>query len=221
MPIREVSLFAYRSYLKDRNRPWSDAELGVLRFVKAIKKRPVNDIGGPAPLRVNGKIYQIGRANPEDAFKWFGQLAIDILIKELGTTRVVLVPVPDSGCTRFDTSARTVSLAESVALNCDAAVHDLLRWKKPMPPARAGGSRRPEILFPNLRAKPGFSVTKRPYVMIDDVATTGGHVRACAAALKRWGNVDVPLAIAGAQTAMEPVDDPYAQLVRTHEDFVP
>lgn len=55
MPIREISLFAYRSYRAERTRRWSDPELGVLRFVKAIKKRPVSDIGGPSPLRVNGE----------------------------------------------------------------------------------------------------------------------------------------------------------------------
>jgi hypothetical protein len=219
MPIREISFFSYRSY-KGRGRTWSSAELGVLRFVRSIKQ--ADDIGDSETLRVNGVLQQIGQGNPEDAFEWFGSLANDVLKAELGTTEVVLVPVPNSDCTRHDTPARTAKLAEAIAEKCDAAVHDLLRWKIKMPSAsHGGGNRRPEILYPQLRVLTGFPTLNRPYVLIDDVASTGGHIRACAAVLTRRVKVRVPLAIAGAQTAMEPVVDPYAQLVREHEDFVP
>lgn len=218
--IREVSLFSYRSYRGRRD--WSQAELGVLRFVRAIKCRPVSAIGGPAPLRVKGKTHQIGSANPDDAFEWFGELAHDVLVAELGTTRVVLVPVPNSDCTRSQTPARTARLAEAVAMRGEAAVHDLLRWKRGVPSAsQGGGDRRPENLYPELRVVPGFAPMDRPYVLIDDVSTTGGHIRACAARLEQWSGVDVPLAIAGAQTATEPVDDMYAQRQREHPRYVP
>ena len=216
--IRAVTFFSYRSYVSPyKAQPWTDAELGVLRFVRAIKARPV---GGSSPIVVRGALCHISKDTAGKALGWFAEMAVDMLEHYLETTRVVLVPIPDADCTLSGMASRTARLSEAVAQRCEAASHDLLRWTKKMSPASQGGPRSAQMLYPYLRVRRGFAPMNRPYVLIDDVCTTGGHVRACAARLKEWGDIDVILAIAGAQTQQEPVD-PYAATDQEHAPYLP
>ena len=53
---------------------------------------------------------------------------------------------------------------------------------------------------------------KRPYILIDDVLTSGGHLQAGVAELTNKG-ANVVLGICALKAAQEPVSDPFARVV--------
>jgi hypothetical protein len=214
MPVRTVSLYTYRT----KGSGWTAAQLGVLRFVRALKKEP--DLGGRQDIRVNGAVRSLGDENRRDAFEWFGEMAIRVLQDELTTTCVVLVPIPDCQSTLDIIACRTVDLAHAIVQKSDAIVQDVLRWDQPMPSARSGlGPRGPLPLYPHLRSRYPLGGVPRPYVLIDDVTTSGGHIRACAAFLGAQG-ADVRLAICGAKSDPDPPDDPFVWRIDEWPDFI-
>jgi hypothetical protein len=223
MPIRTICFYTYRS---NHNRGWTDPELGVLRFVRAIKQEPLatkpgHDDFGAVLVNGTGPKRELRQTNASDAFDWFAEMAVKRITQELGTLKVALVPIPDSACTKGVAAARTRVLADAIAKRAATAiVADALRWTEPMVPAHSGGPREPSLLYPRLRLPVAWTPLDRPYVLIDDVATSGGHVRACAARLNTRG-AEVPLAICGAQAEQYFSGDPYEERVEDHDDFRP
>jgi hypothetical protein len=215
MPLRTISLFTYRTH----GGGWTAAQLGVLGFVHALKKK---ELEGTAHVLV--KAGEAGRRlapyNASDAFDWFAEMVVPVLRQELATTRVVLVPIPDCGCTEDVIESRTSALAIAVARRAGAVVvSDILRWRRRVPPARSGqGPRDPVSIYQNLRLRPGWGPVSRPYVLVDDVVTTGGHLRACAAFLHDHG-ARVERAICAARSDQDPTDDPFRRRVDELADF--
>jgi hypothetical protein len=215
MPLRTISLFTYRT----KGGGWTAAQLGVLGFVHALKKK---DLEGTAHVRVKAgeATRRLAAPNASDAFDWFAEMVVPLLGEELATTKVVLVPVPDCGCTEDAIEARTSALAMAVARRAsEVVVSDVLRWRRRMPPARSGqGARDPASIYRNLRLRSGWVPASRPYVLVDDVVTTGGHLRACAAFLHRHG-AKVERAICAARSDPDPPDDPFGRRVDELPDF--
>ena len=84
--------------------------------------------------------------------------------------------------------------------------------------AHNGGPRDPLVLYPALRLPNKWAASARPYVLVDDVMTSGGHIRACAAILRSQG-ADVRLAVCGAKAEQLFAGDPYKERIETYEDF--
>jgi hypothetical protein len=216
MGLRTISLFTYRT----KGGGWTAEQLGVLRFVHALKRR---DLGGTADvlLQRGQPKRRLAEQNAGDAFDWFAEMVVAVLRDELATTRVVLVPIPDCGCTEDVVESRTSALAMAVARRAPAVVvSDILRWRRRMPSARSGqGSRNPVSIYQNLRLRSGWGPVSRPHVLVDDVVTTGGHLRACAAFLHNHG-ARVERAICAARSDQYPPDDPFQRRVDELPDFV-
>jgi hypothetical protein len=215
MPLRTISLFTYRT----KGGGWTASQLGVLRFVQALKKQ---DLDGTAEVLVKGGEPKraLAAQNAHDAFEWFADMVVPLLRQELATTRVVLVPVPDCGCTEELLESRTSALAIAIARRASAViVSDILRWCRRMPPARSGhGSRDPASLYQNLRLRPGWEPVSRPYVLVDDVVTTGSHLRACAAFLHNHG-ARVERGVCAAKSDPDPSNDPFRRRIDDLPDF--
>jgi hypothetical protein len=205
MPIRTVSFFSYRTHGSD----WRPAEIAVLRFIRALKGESVGD---RRDVVVNGLSRSLGDENADEALDWFGEMATEVLEDELGTTRVVLVPVPDSASALRAERCRTVWLSEAVSSKSCAVVQDVLRWNVPKPKAHEGGPRSASELLARLRLRCAIGNLDPPFVLIDDLTTGGGHVQASAALLRSAG-ANVVLAVCGAQADPVPRQDPFQRRV--------
>jgi pyrimidine operon attenuation protein/uracil phosphoribosyltransferase len=58
------------------------------------------------------------------------------------------------------------------------------------------------------------------FILIDDVAMSGGHLRACAAMLRKHGR-PCGLAICAGRTVYEQLDNPFEVPAEAFEDFIP
>jgi predicted amidophosphoribosyltransferase len=152
----------------------------------------------------------------------FVRAAALILETEIHRGQVILVPVPNSSCTVSVANSRTAALAQAIA-DRSARVHsveDIVRWDQRMPSAHAeDGPRDPTELYPHLRLR-RIPTRRHDYVLIDDVLTSGGHLRALAAYLQSRG-ANVVLAVCALRADSIPQGDPFSRREDELEDFEP
>jgi adenine/guanine phosphoribosyltransferase-like PRPP-binding protein len=214
MPLKVVCCFSHRTSV---DTTWTDEQHSVNQFVDAIKDRPIKGYGH-VQLHGESTKREISSATRAQATGWFGQMAAQIL-NDHRVVRAILVPLPNSDCAVGVPASRTAALASAVASSSDAVVADILRWDQVWPSAsEQGGTRDPAILYRRLtlvgRIQPG------PCVLIDDVLTSGGHLRAAAHVLASLG-ADVVLAICAARADQEPTSHPFEMRIEEYEDFDP
>ena len=117
------------------------------------------------------------------------------------------------------TFEQAAALASEVGLTLIIA--DVLRWAEPLPSASAGGGlREADYLFDRLRVVQELPSVGLPYLLLDDVMTSGGHLRACAAMLRECG-CRVDLAVVAGRTCRTQMAQPFEVRVEALEDFVP
>jgi predicted amidophosphoribosyltransferase len=178
-------------------------------FVRALKGHQLN---GYCHVPIGGVQRKLNNRNLEQAVQWFGILGAELLGKKKVAGDLALVPIPSSNCTTASSSRPTIRrLARALCerIGATARLVDCLRWKKNLGSASMqGGPRDASTLYANLvlteQVPPGIKV-----VLVDDVLTSGGHFRACAAKLKA-GGAEVAIGICGGRTAydqdMKPFD---------------
>tara|TARA_R110002051_G_scaffold323135_1_gene415819 strand:- start:159 stop:827 length:669 start_codon:yes stop_codon:yes gene_type:complete len=184
----------YPSYARNCEE-WTPTDHTALKFVRALKGQEFN---GYATLRTRkGEAVQIRKNHTAPAFRIFGEWAAHKL-GELQVAGGFLVPVPSSSCTAFGTDEKGRNLATAVAdRNPNFKVGEALSWKVDLGRAAEGGPRDSGTLFNNLNVKPHAEAST--VVLIDDVASSGGHLLACARALRLQGHT-VEHALCAART---------------------
>jgi hypothetical protein len=213
VPLRTICFCTYLTSIGG----WRQVDYDAHKFIYAIKDRVVMGYGN---ARIRGERHWFNNNNRQEVVGWFAQMVVDYLAAEQIDGQLSLVPVPGSKIDlAFMGQHRTAQLAEAIAraLGKNAKVRDVLRWRKPMPSAnKQGGTRDPARLLGELHLK--GTVKGLRVVLVDDVMTTGGHLRACNARLRSAG-ADVILAVCAGRTDRNQVTDPFAVRQEDLDDF--
>lgn len=216
MPLRVVS---FCSYLATINVPWRPEDWDANKFVHAIKGHELN---GYARVPVLGTLRRLNNANLDSAIDWFAEIAVDYLTRKRIKPPVGFIPIPNSGSTvRSSGRPQTAKLGKSITQKVGAGAHllDCLRWKKNLGSAGAqGGPREASVLYENLSITDELKAV--PYVLVDDVLTSGGHLQACAARLKEKG-ATVLMAVCAGRTVYTQPRNAFATIEEMLEDYEP
>lgn len=173
---------------------WSTTDYDAMKLVKALKG---HSFKGYATLQTPGGHWVTVRENDRDpAFRIFGEWGAAKL-RELGIDSGALVAVPSSSCVAQGTDAKGHSLASAIQQRSqDFKVVNGLWWNDPLGKAAEGGTRNSTLLQANLVVLDGPASR---VVLVDDVISSGGHLMACARALRERGHT-VEHALCAAQT---------------------
>lgn len=215
MPLKVAS---FASYLSSIANDWEDADFAAYKFVRAIKGDKVN---GHAKVPVNGSLERLDETTQPTVYQWFADWAIKHLPGQQ-SSKIALVPVPGHDATKprhsdFPAARMATALAARAGAANRVVVADLLRWKSVKTPSHQGGPRDPQVLLPNL-AVHGKKLDGYQYVLIDDVYTSGGHLKACTAALADLG-ISVELALCAGRCVREQVANRFNIPAEELEDF--
>lgn len=152
------------------------------KFVRCVKGEGVNGTGLVPVAGANRNLT--ASTSQQEAIDWFVNM-VEERFPQLVGGFATWIPVPPSHATsRRDVEAGTTGqIARALAQR--GGIHDVdagLYWKRPITPARRGGSRDPFELFEKLVCEPARK-WDQAVILVDDVFTTGGHVVAAEARL--------------------------------------
>lgn len=195
----------YPSY-RESGCAWRQVDHSAAKLVKALKGIAFN---GWADLPVpSGGTLRIRSNDTAGAFRIFGEWGAQTLGRLYPQVPVLLVPVPASSCMAPADDPKGLRLGSAIADRYAlGSVVQALYWGQPMNKSAEGGTRNANALFDSLAIVDGLE--PRTVVLIDDVATTGGHLRACARRLRRSGHT-VAHALCAAQTVWDHPEDMWA-----------
>lgn len=200
-----LTVVSFCGYLCNQSMSWRPEDFDSYKWVQTLKGHDVNKC---ALVPVRGNLKRLSNANASDALDWFGQFVADYLKKQQIEGPFYVVPVPNSDCTAAASKPRTKRLAKAICneLSDGSQVLDCLRWKKNLGSAsKEGGPRDAEILYENmniLKEETNDLDEDRPVLLVDDVTTSGGHLRACAAKLSTKG-IKTEIVLCGGKTVYD------------------
>ncbi|WP_438026358.1 phosphoribosyltransferase [Sorangium sp. So ce233] len=210
-------------YLTTTEVQWRPGDYSASQFTKAVKGRKFN---GYALVPVDGAERRIYSENTQEAIDIFAKWAARVVRANVGQGNIVLVPIPSSSAVVGTPTAGTPAvMAASLAarLTPRAQVADVLRWTEAMESSSHGGTRDAQVLYEHLTVT-GAVPQGGPVVLVDDVCTSKGHLRAAAARLSTLAKVQVSLAVIVGRTVNmvdEIPEDPFQMPTEEVSDFVP
>ncbi len=156
---------------------------------------------------LDGVTYRVAAGSEQLAFNIFGQWGAQVIGQWRNT---LLVAVPASSHTVFTVPFTGSRLADAVAVRLpkesNVRAAPILAFKAPMPRASAGESGgRDKVAIQNGLKCSVETLSGQLIVLIDDVCTSGAHLRACADFLRGLGaNVDIALCLARTVQSQHP-----------------
>ena len=213
-----LDVYCCCTYRTSPPRLWTDRDFAACKLIRALKGEPLS---GWANIPVARERIRLDASNSATAVDVFGRLVAASF--HWPSRLMSLVPIPNSLNTVFsDSTPRTKTLADALSRHAaapsDLNVADVLRWREPMPSAHAWASARyPEQLYPNLRLIRALQ-WQSPVLLVDDLLTTGGHMRAAAAFLEDQGATVFGGVCAGRSDAGA-VTDAFAVRIERLESF--
>ena len=216
MPIRVVSFCIYPTHRCN----WRPADHDAHKFIDAIKDRPIN---GFAYIPVPDNWCSFDDNTRHRVVGWFADMVAEYFKTDpILHHPATLVPVPNSCAdVNFRCPTRTAVLANAIANRLGAGwrCRDVLRWRKLLPAANEnGGTRDPAGLYRNLAFVESLDFDRA--ILVDDVVSSGGHLRACSAKLRVEG-CEVEWAFCAGRADDMIAPKPFATRVDTIPDYIP
>ncbi|WP_090756096.1 hypothetical protein [Paracoccus chinensis] len=143
------------------------------------------DFNGYADIRIRGKLHRISGQNTKPILDFFGWKIVKCLeVQPAGTAIFVL---PSSGCIDFGQDPKAARFVQAIVdAGCKIPVAMPFHWSELMPKAAGGGGpRNSAVLQPKLRFLPPPGIHRA--ILVDDVMTSGGHIRAAARIIRARG----------------------------------
>jgi len=178
---------------------YNDADFQARNLVKSLKRQSFN---GYSLIRgQDGVERRVDAESPDAALRIFTAWALPVL-NSLGLGRCVLVPIPSSQHVERGQQFTANRLAEAINVRADGAyvVEPCLTQREAVLASSKGGSRKYVDIRENLVCHSEFRGER--VVLVDDVCTSGNHLKASAEILRRAG-AEVGHAICAGRTVWE------------------
>lgn len=175
----------YRSKSETWTDPWTERHFLARNLVKGVKQQT---FGGYSLLELlSGKFLRLDNTpNGQNVALSFAVQNLLKLLKDAGYDGGQIVPVPSSNHVNPNADFTGARIAAAIEKRNPAFVaRPVLYFSQIQPKSSAGGPRNAYQLEQNLRLTDGAKLQKA--VLLDDVMTSGAHLRAAARFLSKAG----------------------------------
>lgn len=193
--------FYYRAKSEEWTDPWQERDYAARNIIAAVKGKPFKSTSRFTSQQ-NGKVFVLSdtEAGRNFAKNWCA-LRLSQSVTAAGYTSTLIVPVPSSSHTNPEADFTGRQLANAIqAVTPSFVASPSLYFREAVPKSSAGGGR-DQVLLQSKLEWTGIPAGTR-VVLLDDVFTTGAHLKAAARFLRAKG-VRVDDAIVAARTRWE------------------
>ncbi|WP_294292056.1 phosphoribosyltransferase [uncultured Sphingomonas sp.] len=180
------SVCGYRSNIDGWNDGWTNKDYRARNLVKGVKREAFRGFS-EWHVRATRQVLRVeNTANGQAVALRVATSKLLDLFNAAGIAAGQLIPVPSSQTIAPGGDYTGARLARAVSgILQDVATTPVLYFDAPQPRAHDGGARRWQDVLPHLRGN--TDGVRSPAILIDDVMTSGGHLRACARFLQARG----------------------------------